>query len=69
MEKKVERKTKKENEKKELLEKQKLLSQRWGMMKLVTEFIKDNQETWEKQEKRERIRNKLGLSCAKLSTA
>ena len=51
MEKKVERKTKKENEKKELLEKQKLLSQRWGMMKWVTEFIKDNQETWEKQRK------------------
>ena len=40
------------------LEKQKTVAERWAMMKWVTEFLKENFETWEKEkedrEKRER---------------
>ena len=47
--KKMEIKLKKENEKKERLEKSKMLGQRWAMAKWVTQFIKENQENWEKE--------------------
>ena len=59
--KKIEAKTRRENERKTQLEKQKLLHQRWEMMKWVTEFIKTNQDKWEKErlEKQKEIEKEL----------
>ena len=47
--KKVKLKYEKEEKKRQLLEKQKQLSQHWGMLRWITEFIQENQEGWEKQ--------------------
>ena len=59
--KKVELKYKKENEKLEKLEKQKQLSQHWGMLRWVTEYIQEHQEDWEleKMEKEREAREEL----------
>merc|ERR1711867_206687 len=48
---KVKEKHKKENEKKELLEKQKLLGEHWAMLKWVTSFIKEKEDSWEAERK------------------
>ena len=59
--KKVKEKEKREKDKKEKLEKQRLLSQRWAMQKWITNFIKENQEKWnrEREETEKRIKAEL----------
>ena len=47
--KKEEIKKRKDNEKKNRLEKQKMLGLRWGMLRWVTQYIKENEEDWEKE--------------------
>ena len=46
-----EQKIRKENEKKRKLEKQKMLSERWAMLRWITTYIKENQEEWDKEKK------------------
>ena len=50
-----------ENEKKDRLERQKILGLRWGMLRWITQYIKENEEEWEKQlnEKLEKERKEL----------
>ena len=59
--KKKERKLRKENEKKEKLEKAKILGLRWAMLRWVTQYIKENEENWERihNEKLENERQEL----------
>ena len=57
----MKKKKKKENEKKDRLERQKILGLRWGMLRWITQYIKENEEEWEKQlnEKLEKERKEL----------
>ena len=59
--KKKEIKLRKEHEKKEKLEKAKILGLRWAMLRWVTQYIKENEENWERihNEKLENERQEL----------
>ena len=59
--KKEEIKKRKDNEKKDRIEKQKMLGLRWGMLRWVTQYIKENEDEWEKElnEKIEKERKEL----------
>ena len=59
--KKEEIRKRKDNEKKDRIEKQKMLGLRWGMLRWVTQYIKENEDEWEKElnEKIEKERKEL----------